>query len=92
MHLTKSGKPNPHAGHKFLQTAVQGDRVGMCVAGLDAALIERGLATTPGTVPTVHACIAYVRKIKFFKGICKSKRRSKRHVHQACVNMHIGLL
>jgi selenocysteine-specific elongation factor len=63
---------------KPVQTAVQGDRVGMCVAGLDAALIERGLATTPGTVPTVHACIAYVRKIKFFKGICKSK--SKIHV------------
>ena len=53
---------------KPVQAAGQGDRVGMCVASLDAALIERGLATTPGTVPTVHACIAYVRKIRFFKG------------------------
>ena len=60
---------------KPVSEASQGDRVGMCVAGLDAALIERGLATTPSTVPTVHACIAYVRKIRFFKGACASKSR-----------------
>ena len=40
--------------------------------------LRAGLATTPGTVPTVHACVAYVRKIKFFKGCCNSK--SKIHV------------
>ena len=40
--------------------------------------MRAGLATTPGTVPTVHACVAYVRKIKFFKGCCNSK--SKIHV------------
>ena len=60
---------------KPVQMAVQGDRVGMCVAALDASKIERGLATTPNTVPTIHACICYVRKIRFFKGTCQSKSR-----------------
>jgi selenocysteine-specific elongation factor len=27
----------------------EGDRAGICVAGLDASLVERGLACTPGT-------------------------------------------
>ena len=61
-----------------MQAATQGDRVGVCVAGLDASLVERGLATTPGTVPTIHAAVAYIRKIRFFKGVCKTK--SKIHV------------
>ncbi len=63
---------------KPVQAATQGDRVGVCVAGLDASLVERGLATTPGTVPTIHAAVAYIRKIRFFKGVCKTK--SKIHV------------
>ena len=33
MHLTKSGKPNPHAGRKFLQHAVQGVEEGMKIYG-----------------------------------------------------------
>ena len=58
-----------------VNSATQGDRVGVCVAGLDASLVERGLATTPGTVPTIHAAVAYVRKIRFFKGTCASKTK-----------------
>lgn len=32
---------------KPVQSAKQGDRVGICVAQLDANLIERGIAATP---------------------------------------------
>lgn len=34
------------------ERAVVGDRVGLCLTQLDAALMERGLASTPGVVPT----------------------------------------
>lgn len=30
--------------------ARQGDRVGICVAGLDATSLERGLACSPGSM------------------------------------------
>ena len=50
----------------------------MLLFHVSCGLLRAGLATTPGTVPTVHACVAYVRKIKFFKGCCNSK--SKIHV------------
>ncbi len=51
-----------------VQHAVQGDRVGICVTQLDAALVERGLACTPGTVPTFRGAIAAVEKIRFYAG------------------------
>ena len=50
----------------------------MLLFHVSCGFLRAGLATTPGTVPTVHACVAYVRKIKFFKGCCNSK--SKIHV------------
>jgi selenocysteine-specific elongation factor len=46
----------------------QGDRAGVCVAGLDAALVERGVACTPGSVPRLTAAVALVKRIRFFKG------------------------
>ena len=48
--------------------AVAGDRAAFCVAGLDAALVERGIAATPGSVPTVHSALALVRRVSFFRG------------------------
>lgn len=64
--------------HKPVQSAAQGDRLGLCIAGLNAAALERGIACSPGAVPTIHACLALVRKIKYFRGDCESN--SKFHV------------
>jgi selenocysteine-specific elongation factor len=42
--------------HKPVTALVQGDRAGICVTGLDASLVERGLACTPGSgACTTHA-------------------------------------
>lgn len=35
--------------HKPVSSLIQGDRAGICVTGLDASLVERGLACTPGS-------------------------------------------
>ena len=51
-----------------LQRANAGDRVGVCVTQLDAGLIERGLACSPGTVPTFRGAVAAVEKIRFYAG------------------------
>ena len=53
----------------------QGDRVGVCVAGLDAGCMERGLACTPSSVPTFRAAIAAVEKIRFHAGELPSRGR-----------------
>lgn len=53
----------------------QGDRVGVCVAGLDAACMERGLACAPGSVPTFRAAVAAVEKIRFHSGALPSRGR-----------------
>ena len=57
---------------------LQGDRVGICMTQLDASLVERGIACTPGAVPTFTGAIAAVEKIRFFVGQVPS--RLKVHV------------
>lgn len=64
--------------HKPVQRAVQGDRLGICVAGLDAKAVERGAAAAPGTVPSLSNVIALVKKVRFFRGECPSQ--SKFHI------------
>ena len=64
--------------HKPVSSISQGDRAGICVPGLDAAIIERGIAATPGSVPTLGAAIALVRRVRFFRGDAHSG--SKFHV------------
>ena len=56
----------------------QGDRAGICVTNLDASSVERGIAAAPGTVPTLNAAIALVKKIRYYTGPCESE--SKFHV------------
>jgi len=56
----------------------QGERAGICVTNLDATSVERGIAAAPGTVPTLSAVIALVKKIRYFTGPCDSD--SKFHV------------
>lgn len=52
--------------------------MGICVTQLDATLVERGIACTPGAVPTFTRAIAAVEKIRFFVGHMPS--RLKVHV------------
>ncbi|OZJ03798.1 hypothetical protein BZG36_03023 [Bifiguratus adelaidae] len=63
---------------KPVQSAKQGDRVGICVPHFDSDNVERGLAFTPGTVKYAHAAIIDVHKVRVFKRECYS--RSKIHV------------
>ena len=57
----------------FSTICMQGDRVGICVTQLDAALVERGVACTPGALPTFTGAIAEVDKIRFFVGQMPSR-------------------
>eukprot|EP00884_Botryococcus_braunii_P021357 jgi/Botrbrau1/7905/Bobra.9_2s0078.2 len=52
-----------------------GDRAGICVTQLDANLVERGLACTPGSVPSFSAAIAVLQKIRFYPGKILSKQK-----------------
>jgi len=61
-----------------VQHASKGDRVAVCLANLDPTLLERGVLTTPGSVPSTSAVIALVRKVKYFPLECPSG--SKLHV------------
>jgi selenocysteine-specific elongation factor len=51
-----------------VQTIRQGDRAGVCVSNLDAKLIERSMAATPGAVQLLKGAIALVRKVPYFPG------------------------
>lgn len=58
-----------------VQTIMQGDRAGVCVSNLDAKLLERGVASTPGAIQLWKGGIALVRKVNYFPGTlpCGSK-------------------
>lgn len=51
-----------------VQTIMQGDRAGVCVSNLDAKLLERGIASTPGAIQLWKGAIALVRKVNYFPG------------------------
>ncbi|CAM9397390.1 unnamed protein product, partial [Hapterophycus canaliculatus] len=57
---------------KPVPIARAGDRVGICLASLDAKLMERGVVTTPGSVRPTSAAIALVQKVHAFTGQCLS--------------------
>ena len=50
-----------------VQTAVQGDRIGLCVTQFDAKLLERGLVCKQGVVPLLYAGIINMEKVLYFK-------------------------
>ncbi len=56
---------------KSVDSCARGDRLGICVAGLDAKVLERGLVCEPNTVPTFDAAIVSASKIRFFKSAVK---------------------
>jgi selenocysteine-specific elongation factor len=51
-----------------VQSIQQGDRAGICVSNLDAKLIERGIAATPGAVQLLKGAVALIRKVPYFPG------------------------
>jgi len=53
--------------------AIQGDRVGVCVAGLNSKLLERAIICTPGSVSMVSKAIALVKRVRYFRGACLSR-------------------
>ena len=63
---------------KPVKSARQGDRVGICLTNLDAALIERSIAATPASVPLLNKAVCLVKKVRFFRFPCKSN--SKFHI------------
>ena len=63
---------------KPAQEAIQGDRAGICVTQFDANLLERGLVSSPGLLPTAFGIIIDMAKIKYYKSDITSG--SKFHV------------
>ena len=61
-----------------VQSAMQGDRLGICVTHFEPKLLERGLLCSPGAVQCLYAAVVQVNKIPFFKFPITSK--SKLHV------------
>ena len=53
----------------------RGDRVGMCVAGLDPEGLERFLVSSPKTVPTFDRAIVSCEKIRLHKSQVKTKAK-----------------
>jgi selenocysteine-specific elongation factor len=47
---------------------MQGDRAGICIGNLDAKLLERGIAASPGAIAHWKRGIALVRKVSYFPG------------------------
>ena len=56
-----------------VQQARQGDRVGICVAQLDATLVERGIAATPKSLQSTDLLFAVIRKIPYFTEAVRNK-------------------
>ena len=57
---------------KPVQSASQGDRVGICVTNFDARALERGVACSPKAVPRIGAAVAAVNRVRLFKGDVRS--------------------
>ncbi|GAB6018603.1 hypothetical protein CHUAL_000290 [Chamberlinius hualienensis] len=60
---------------KARNSAIQGDRVGICVTQFDPKLIERGLVCSPGDLPVLRAAIATVNPISYYKGNVLTKAK-----------------
>ncbi|KAJ1523664.1 hypothetical protein ONE63_001505 [Megalurothrips usitatus] len=56
-----------------VNTAEEGDRLGLCVPHLDPKQLERGLVCQPNYIPLMYASILHVHRIKYFQGNIKSK-------------------
>ncbi|XP_006763276.1 PREDICTED: selenocysteine-specific elongation factor isoform X1 [Myotis davidii] len=61
--------------HMPVTSAMQGDRLGICVTQFDPKLLERGLVCAPESLHTVHAAIISVEKIAYFRGPLQTKAK-----------------
>ncbi|NIG59731.1 selenocysteine-specific elongation factor [Pontoporia blainvillei] len=61
--------------HTPVTSAVQGDRLGICVTQFDPKLLERGLVCAPESLHTVHAALVSVEKIPYFRGSLQTKAK-----------------
>lgn len=61
--------------HMPVTTAMQGDRLGICVTQFDPKLLERGLVCTPESLHTIHAALVSVEKISYFRGPLQTKAK-----------------
>lgn len=62
-----------------MQTAYQGDRIGICVTQFDPKLLERGLIAQPDYISHTQIAIISLNIIKYYKLAIKSK--SKFHIN-----------
>ncbi|XP_067854488.1 selenocysteine-specific elongation factor isoform X2 [Heptranchias perlo] len=60
---------------KPVNTAIQGDRVGICVTQFDPKQLERGLVCAPESLRTLYAAVISVKKIPYFKGSVHTKAK-----------------
>ncbi|XP_058144862.1 selenocysteine-specific elongation factor isoform X2 [Dasypus novemcinctus] len=61
--------------HLPVTSAMQGDRLGICVTQFDPKLLERGLVCAPESLHTVHAALVSLEKIPYFRGPLQTKAK-----------------
>lgn len=61
--------------HQAVESASQGDRVGICVTQFDPKLLERGIVCTPGSIQSAYGLIVSVEKVVYFKQSIKNKAK-----------------
>ncbi|XP_050021383.1 selenocysteine-specific elongation factor isoform X2 [Alexandromys fortis] len=61
--------------HTPVTSAMQGDRLGICVTQFDPKLLERGLVCAPESLHTIHAALISVEKIPYFRGPLQTKAK-----------------
>ncbi|OQS07845.1 selenocysteinespecific elongation factor [Thraustotheca clavata] len=61
--------------HTNVAKAIQGDRVGIRLNGLDASTLERGLAITPKSVSFVKNIVVQVNQVRFFAQTSESSTK-----------------
>ncbi|XP_036085685.1 selenocysteine-specific elongation factor isoform X3 [Rousettus aegyptiacus] len=61
--------------HMPVTSAMQGDRLGICVTQFDPKLLERGLVCAPESLQTVYAALISVEKISYFRGPLQTKAK-----------------
>ena len=78
--------------HRPVTSAARGDRAGVCLAQMDAKLLERGLLCDPGSVPTFQVAVAAVQRIRYFKGPLPSKAKLHVSVGHATVMAELAFM
>lgn len=58
-----------------VESAEEGDRLGLCVTQFDPKQMERGIVNRPGYVPHIFAAVITVRKVKYYKKPVSTKEK-----------------